>query len=82
VLSCAGRAVLVELCFGRVKSWEKELMLHRHASAMHTTLDTNVLDSFLGSISVTFEDLTWCSTYYRLQTVAIALKMLRSRSMA
>jgi hypothetical protein len=74
--------VLVELCFGRVKSWEKELMLHPRASAMQTVLDTNVLVSFLGSISVAFEDLIWFGTYYRLQTVGIALEMLRFRSMA
>jgi hypothetical protein len=82
VLSCAGRAVLVELCFGRVESWEKRLMLHPHASAMHTMLDTNILDSSLGSMSITFEDSIWCSTYYRLQNVGIALEMLRFRSMA
>jgi hypothetical protein len=57
-------------------------MLHPRASVMHTILDTNMLGSFLGLISVTFEDSSWCSTYYRLQAVGIPLEMLRPRSMA
>jgi hypothetical protein len=65
-----------------VESWEKELMSHPYASAMHTMLYTNILDSSLGSMNITFEDYIWFSTYYRLQTVGIAFEMLRFRSMA